>query len=159
MSRAFTCGPGEVPVVIEKLRRELTEAREALGAARAKLADQTAVELAAALEKSPDQRVVAVLEGAGPESLRAIAARLTSRPEAVVLLAGRAPEGLPVLIARGSGSSFGCGAFLKKPGRGRGRPRRRPSRARRGPPARRCADFPALVAAAARVRSARLSGG
>jgi len=145
LSRAFTCGPGEVPVVIDKIRRDLTEAREALGAARAKLADQAAVELAAALEKSPDRRVVAVLEGASPESLRAIAARLTSQPESVVLLAGRAPEGMPVLIARGSGSSFGCGAFLKRlaeaaGGRGGGRPEHAEGRL---PPG---TDFPALVA-------------
>ncbi|WP_224249875.1 alanyl-tRNA editing protein [Hyalangium gracile] len=145
LSRSFTCGPSEVPVVIEKLRRDLTDAREALGAARAKLADQAAVELVAALEKSPDNRVVAVLDGAGPESLRAIAARLTSRPESVVLLAGRAPEGLAVLIARGSGSSFGCGAFLKRlaeaaGGRGGGRPEHAEGRL---PPG---TDFPALVA-------------
>jgi len=62
LSRSFTCGPGEVPVVIDKLRRELMESREALGAARAKLADQAMVELAAALERSPDHRVVAVLD-------------------------------------------------------------------------------------------------
>ncbi|HLL05986.1 MAG TPA: alanine--tRNA ligase-related protein [Myxococcaceae bacterium] len=145
MSRAFTCGPAEVPTVIDKLRRELTEAREALGAARAKLAEQTAVELAAALEKSPEHRVVAVLEGAGPESLRAIAARLTSRPEAVVLLAGRLPEGLAVLIARGSGSTFGCGAFLKKLAEaGKGRGGGRPEHAEGRLPA--DVDFPALVA-------------
>ncbi|MFL5345579.1 MAG: alanyl-tRNA editing protein [Hyalangium sp.] len=145
LSRAFTCGPSEVPVVIDKLRRDLTDTREALGAARAKLADQAAVELAAALEKSPDHRVVAVLDGANPESLRAIAARLTSQPESVVLLAGRAPEGLSVLIARGSGSSFGCGAFLKRlaeaaGGRGGGRPEHAEGRL---PPG---TDFPALVA-------------
>ncbi|GEN11058.1 alanyl-tRNA synthetase [Myxococcus fulvus] len=127
MSRTFTCGPAEVPTVVEKLRRELTEAREALGAARARLAEQTAVELAQALEASADKQVVAVLDGAGPEQLRAVAARLTSRPEAVVFLAGRAPEGLAVLIARGSASAFGCGAFLKRAaeaagGRGGGRP-------------------------------------
>jgi alanyl-tRNA synthetase len=145
LSRAFTCGPGEVPVVIDKLRRELTDAREALGAARGKLADQAAVELAAALEKSPDHRVVAVIDGAGPEALRAIAARLTSQPESVVLLAGRSPEGLAVLLARGSGSSFGCGAFLKRlaeaaGGRGGGRPEHAEGRL---PPG---TDFPGLVA-------------
>ncbi|QSQ24169.1 alanyl-tRNA editing protein [Pyxidicoccus parkwayensis] len=127
MARAFTCGVPEVPTAVDKLRRELTEAREALGAARAKLAEHAAVELAAALDASPDKRVVAVLDGAGPEQLRAVAARLTSRPEAVVLLAGRLPEGMPVLIARGAQSTFGCGAFLKKAaeaagGRGGGRP-------------------------------------
>lgn len=145
MARAFTCGVPEVPTAVDKLRRELAEAREALGAARAKLAEHTAVELAAALDASPDKRVVAVLDGAGPEQLRAVAARLTSRPEAVVLLAGRLPEGMPVLIARGAGSAFGCGAFLKKAaeaagGRGGGRPEHAEGRL---PPG---TDWPALAA-------------
>ncbi|MDC0707151.1 alanyl-tRNA editing protein [Stigmatella sp. ncwal1] len=145
LGRAFTCGPGEVPASIDKLRRELTEAREALGAARARLAEHTAAELVSALEQSPEHRVVAVVDGASPESLRAIAARLTSRPEAVVLLAGQGPEGLPVLIARGSGASFGCGAFLKRlaeaaGGRGGGRPEHAEGRLPLG------TDFPALVA-------------
>ncbi|MBZ4416885.1 alanyl-tRNA editing protein [Myxococcus sp. RHSTA-1-4] len=145
MARAFTCGPLEVPAAVDKLRRELTEAREALGAARARLAEHTAAELAAALAASPDKRVVAVLDGAGPEQLRAVAARLTSRPESVVLLAGRVPDGMPVLIARGAGSTFGCGAFLKKAaeaagGRGGGRPEHAEGRL---PPG---TDWPALVA-------------
>ncbi|MFY1829680.1 alanyl-tRNA editing protein [Myxococcus fulvus] len=145
MSRAFTCGPAEVPTVVEKLRRELTEAREALGAARARLAEHTAVELAQALEASTDQQVVAVLDGAGPEQLRAVAARLTSRPEAVVFLAGRGPDGLAVLIARGSASTFGCGAFLKRAaeaagGRGGGRPEHAEGRLPAG------TDWTALVA-------------
>jgi alanyl-tRNA synthetase len=131
--------------VVDKLRRELTEAREALGAARARLAEASAQELAAALEASPDKRVVAVLEGAGPEQLRAVAARLTSRPDAVVLLAGRTPEGMPVLIARGAASTFGCGAFLKKAaeaagGRGGGRPEHAEGRL---PPG---TDWPAIAA-------------
>ncbi|WP_164002778.1 alanyl-tRNA editing protein [Pyxidicoccus caerfyrddinensis] len=145
MARAFTCGVPEVPTAVDKLRRELTEAREALGAARAKLAEHTAGELAAALDASADKRVVAVLEGAGPEQLRAVAARLTSRPEAVVLLAGRLPEGMPVLITRGASSTFGCGAFLKRAaeaagGRGGGRPEHAEGRL---PPG---TDWPALVA-------------
>lgn len=145
MGRAFTCGAMEVPAAVDKLRRELTEAREALGAARARLAEHTAAELAATLDVSADKRVVAVLDGAGPEQLRAVAARLTSRPEAVVLLAGRAPEGMPVLIARGAGSTFGCGAFLKRAaeaagGRGGGRPEHAEGRL----PA--STDWPALVA-------------
>jgi alanyl-tRNA synthetase len=66
-------------------------------------------------------------------------------PEAVVLLAGSTPEGLSVLITRGSGSAFGCGAFLKKAaeaagGRGGGRPEHAEGRL---PPG---TDWPALVA-------------
>jgi alanyl-tRNA synthetase len=145
LGRAFSSGPRDVPTAVDKLRRDLTEARETLGATRARLAELTATELAAALEQSPDKRVVAVIDGAGPEQLRAIAARLTSRPEAVVLLAGRTPEGMPVLIARGSGSTFGCGAFLKRAaeasgGRGGGRPEHAEGRL----PAH--TDWPALAA-------------
>jgi alanyl-tRNA synthetase len=52
---------------------------------------------------------------------------------------------MPVLIARGSGSSFGCGAFLKRlaaaaGGRGGGRPEHAEGRL---PPG---TDFPTLVA-------------
>ncbi|WNG36386.1 alanyl-tRNA editing protein [Archangium violaceum] len=145
LGRAFSCGPLDVPSSVDKLRRDLTDVRESLGAARAKLAEATAAELATQLEQSPDKRVVAVLEGATPEYLRSVAARLTSRPEAVVLLAGRSPEGLSVLITRGSGSSFGCGAFLKRAaeaagGRGGGRPEHAEGRL---PPG---TDWTALVA-------------
>ncbi|WP_257460265.1 alanyl-tRNA editing protein [Archangium lipolyticum] len=145
LGRAFSCGPLDVPASVDKLRRDLTDVREALGAARAKLAESTAAELATRLEQSPDKRVVAMLEGATPEYLRSVAARLTNRPEAVVLLAGHSPEGLSVLIARGSGSSFGCGAFLKRAaeaagGRGGGRPEHAEGRL---PPN---TDWPALVA-------------
>jgi alanyl-tRNA synthetase len=145
LGRSFSCGPLDVPASVDKLRRDLTEVREALGAARARLAESTAAELAARLEQSADKRVVAVLDGATPEDLRSVAARLTGRPEAVVLLAGRTPEGLSVLIARGSGSSFGCGAFLKRAaeaigGRGGGRPEHAEGRL---PPG---TDWPALVA-------------
>lgn len=145
MGRAFTCGPAEVPTVVEKLRRELTEAREALGAARARLAEHTAVELAAQLDASSDKHLVAVLDGAGPEQLRAVATRLTSHPDAVVFLGGRIADGLAVLISRGAASSFGCGAFLKRAaeaagGRGGGRPEHAEGRL----PA--TTDWPAIVA-------------
>jgi alanyl-tRNA synthetase len=145
LGRAFTCGPNDVPASVDKLRRELTEAREALGATRARLAEHTAAELLATLEKSPEKRVVAVLDGANPDYLRAVAARLTALPEAVALLAGSTPDGLAVLIARGSGSTFGCGAFLKRAaeaagGRGGGRPEHAEGRL---PPG---TDWPALVA-------------
>ena len=146
LGRDFSCGPLDVPASVERMRHNLTEVREALGVARARLADSTAAELAAQLERSSDKRVVAVLEGATPEALRSVAARLTSHPQAVVLLAGRSPEGLAVLVTRGSGSSFGCGAFLKRAaeasgGRGGGRPEHAEGRL---PPQ---TDWPGLVAA------------
>ncbi|MFE8599429.1 alanyl-tRNA editing protein [Archangium violaceum] len=145
LGKSFSCGPLDVPASVDKLRRDLTENREALGAARAKLAESTAAELAAQAGQSPGKPVVAVLDGATPEYLRSVAARLTSQPEAVVLLAGRTPEGLSVLITRGSGSNFGCGAFLKRAaeaagGRGGGRPEHAEGRL---PPT---TDWPAIVA-------------
>ncbi|OJT21399.1 alanyl-tRNA editing protein [Archangium sp. Cb G35] len=145
LGKSFSCGPLDVPASVDKLRRDLTEVREALGAARAKLAESTAAELAAQAEQSPGKPVVAVLDGATPEYLRSVATRLTSRPEAVVLLAGRTPEGLSVLITRGSDSNFGCGAFLKRAaeaagGRGGGRPEHAEGRL---PPT---TDWPAIVA-------------
>ncbi|MCI0572046.1 MAG: alanine--tRNA ligase-related protein [Myxococcaceae bacterium] len=144
LGREFSCGPTDVKVAVDKLRRDLTEAREALGATRSRLADVVVAELAASLEQAPDRPVVAVLDG-GAELLRSVAARLTSRPESVVLLAGRTSEGLAVLVTRGSGSTFACGAFLKRAaeatgGRGGGRPEHAEGRL---PPG---TDWPALVA-------------
>jgi alanyl-tRNA synthetase len=126
LAKDFSCGPLDVPAGVERLRRELTDTREALGAARARLAEGVAEALLAGLEREPGRPAVAVLDG-GADLLRAVAARLTVRPGAVALLAGRTPEGTPVLAARGPGSDFGCGAFLKKAaeaagGKGGGRP-------------------------------------
>jgi alanyl-tRNA synthetase len=145
LGRAFTCGPLDVPGGVDKLRRELGEAREALGQVRSRLADAAAVELAA--QAAATGRAVGVLDG-GPDLLRALATRITAAPEAVAFLAGRGPEGLAVLVARGSASSFDCGAFLKQAaaqagGRGGGRPERAEGRLPAG------ADWPALVAALA----------
>jgi len=145
LGKGFSCAPVEVSAVVEKLRRELTEAREALGQTRSKLAHAAAAELVSALERSADKRVVAVLDDAGPELLRSIAVRLTAVPEAVALLAGRTPEGLAVLVSRGAKSDFNCGAFLKRAaqeagGRGGGRPEHAEGRVPAG------TDWPALVA-------------
>ncbi|MBF5041861.1 alanyl-tRNA editing protein [Aggregicoccus sp. 17bor-14] len=143
LARDFTCGPLEVPAAVDKLRRELTDAREALGLVRARLAEAAAAELLQQLQASPERRCVGVLDG-GAELLRAVAARLGSQERAVVLLAGRTPEGLAVLVARGPGSDFACGAFLKRAaeaagGRGGGRPEAAEGRLPAG------TDWPALV--------------
>ena len=141
LGRGFSCGPLDVGGAIDKLRRELDDAREALGHARAREADALAKELAGAPGPS-----VAVLEGAGPEILRRLAARLTGKEGAEVFLASRSADGLAVVVARGPGASLDCGAFLKRAaaaagGRGGGRPEYAEGRL----PA--SADWPALVAA------------
>jgi alanyl-tRNA synthetase len=147
LGQTFTCGPRDVPAAVEKLRRELADARETLGRVRMRVAESLAVELRLALDQSPDARLVAVLDDASVELLRALAPRLTARPEATVFLAGRVEGGLAVIVSRGSASRFDCGAFLKKAaaaagGRGGGRAEHAEGRL---PPT---ADWPALVAAA-----------
>lgn len=126
LARDFSTGWEAVPAGVEKLRRELGEAREALGAARARLAEAAVAELSRGLAQAADRRVVAEVEG-GPELLRTLAARLTAvHPEVVAVLAGRGPEGRAVVVARGTGSGFDCGAFVQRlaaatGGRGGGR--------------------------------------
>ena len=146
LGKAFTCGALDVPGGVAKLERELAESREALGHARGKLAAAVAVELVA--QAAATGRAVAVLDDAGVDLLRALGTRLTAQPDVVAFLAGRGPDGLSVLVARGAGSSFDCGAFLKRAaaqsgGRGGGRPERAEGRLPAG------ADWPALVAALA----------
>jgi alanyl-tRNA synthetase len=145
LGKAFTCGPRDVPTAVEKLRRELGDAREALGHARGRLADAAATDLAAAAAADPDHRAVAVLDDTGVEILRRIAGRVTVTPAAVAFLASRIDGGLAVMISRGAASRFDCGAFLKRVaaaagGRGGGRPEHAEGRL----PA--DADWPALVA-------------
>jgi alanyl-tRNA synthetase len=127
LGRGFTCGPRDVPGAVDKLRRELTLAREALGRARSQIAEAAAAELEAAARESPDHRAIAVLDDASVELLRAIARRITAHPEATSFLAARVDGGVAAMVSRGSGSTFDCGAFLKRAakaagGRGGGRP-------------------------------------
>jgi alanyl-tRNA synthetase len=145
LGRAFTCGPMDVPAGVDKLRRELGESRDALGIVRSRLADSIGAALCETARETG--RAVAVLDEAGPDLLRALATRITGAPSAVAFLAGRSADGLAVLVARGSASTFDCGGFLKKAaaqsgGRGEGRPERAEGRLPRD------ADWPALVAAA-----------
>jgi len=147
LGKAFTCGPRDVPTAVEKLRRELGDAREALGHTRGRLADAAATDLAAAAATDPDHRAIAVFDDTGVEILRRIAGRVAATPAAVAFLASRSDSGLAVMISRGPASRFDCGAFLKRVaaaagGRGGGRPEHAEGRL----PA--DADWPALVATA-----------
>jgi alanyl-tRNA synthetase len=148
LSRELTCGPEAIPTAIQKLRRDVTEAREALGRARSRAAEAFAGELLARAVAKGESHIVAVLEDASVDLLRSVAARITAHPTAVALLAGRAPDGTPVLLARGpSATSPDCGALLKRiaaaaGGRGGGKPDRAEGRL---PPG---VDWEALVASA-----------
>lgn len=148
LSRELTCGPEGIPVAIQKLRRDVADAREALGRARSRAAEAAAGELLARAVARGETHVIAVIEDATVELLRSVAARITAHPTAVALLAGRAPDGTPVLITRGaSATSPDCGALLKRiaaaaGGRGGGKPDRAEGRLPAG------IDWESLVAAA-----------
>lgn len=143
LGRGFTCAPRDVPVAIDKLRRELDAARETLGATRAELAGAIAERILVA--HAGEGPIIATLAGAPIELVRAVAARITAEPDRVALLAGRGEDALMVLAARGAGSRFECGAFVKKiaaaaGGRGGGRPEHAEGRLPKE------ADFDALAA-------------
>jgi alanyl-tRNA synthetase len=144
LAQELSSGPHDVPAAVEKLRRELHATREALGQARARLAHQAADEIIGTARAEGREMVIAQLEDAPAELLRAVAKRVAEQPRAVAMLAGRDEEGAPVVVARGSASDFDCGNFLKRAaqaagGRGGGRPERAEGRI----PAN--VDWPALV--------------
>jgi alanyl-tRNA synthetase len=116
-----------VPAAIHKLKRELGEARESLGETRARLAERVAEELVDGARSRGEMRVVAAFEEGDVAFLRAVAKRITTEAGFVALLAARGEGGQQVLAARGAGSDFDCGSFLKRiaaahGGRGGGRP-------------------------------------
>ena len=144
LAQELSSGPHDVPAAVEKLRRELLATREALGQARARLAQRAADEIIGAAQAEGRDMVIAQLDDASAELLRAVAKRVTELPQAVAILAGRDEEGAPVVVARGSASGFDCGGFLKRAaqaagGRGGGRPERAEGRI----PAN--VDWPSLV--------------
>lgn len=125
----FTCGLHDVRAAVERLRSELQSTRDALGDVRARWAEGVADRLLGKASAAGSSRVALALEGEPVETLRALGQRLTAREGVVAFLASRVDDGLLVLIARGSGSGFDCGAWLKRAaaahqGRGGGRPER-----------------------------------
>ncbi|MEI8258366.1 MAG: alanyl-tRNA editing protein [Deltaproteobacteria bacterium] len=150
LARELTCGVSEVKTGLDRLRRELADAREALGLSRAQLAEHAAASLWLAAQAAGSTRVVATFDEGGTEFLRAVGARVTSHPGAIAMLSARSADGLAVLVARGEGSTFDCGAFLKRAaaasgGRGGGRVDRAEGKVPTG------ADWAALVAQHAEV--------
>ena len=146
LARELTCGPEDVPAGIEKLRRELDEARQALGRVRGRVASVIADALVKATLARGERAVIGVIEDASLDLVRAVAGRITAEGDLVALLAGEADGGTIVLAARGPASDFDCGAFLKRAalaagGRGGGRPERAEGRLPAG------IDWPAIAAA------------
>jgi alanyl-tRNA synthetase len=140
LAAGFTCAPAEVAAAVDKLRRDLAGARDALKDGRERLAELTANALV--VGEGP---VVACVPG-DAELLRAIAARVTGAGRDA-LLAAASPDGVAVLFARAAGSALDCGKLLgalakQTGGRGGGRPERAEGRF----PAEIATQWPALVA-------------
>ncbi len=109
---------------IDKLRSQLDAARQEHGVTRGLLAREIAREA-----PSGEGPVVLVLDEGGAELARAVAARPAEMPVAGAIVGARTPEGLSVVVARGSSASFDSGGLLKQlatntGGRGGGRPER-----------------------------------
>lgn len=146
LARQFTCGPGDVGVAVDKLRRELGEARNELGDLRSRWARSVGAGLLAAAQPGAtgERRVIAVFDDLPAELVRALATAFGTSEGALAFLAARGPDGISAVVARGSGVTFDCGAFLRRAcaaggGRGGGRPERAEGRL----PA--SADWTALV--------------
>jgi alanyl-tRNA synthetase len=129
LSRELTCGPPEVPAALAKLRRELTEAREALGQARTRLAAAAAAELIARTRASAQTLAVQSFDGVDADFARAVAKRLATEPGLAAIIGAAGTEGTHVVVVRGPGVDLDCGALLKRlaascGGRGGGNPDR-----------------------------------
>lgn len=125
VGRELRCPPLEVPAAISRLRRETEGARLALGAARARLTDVAARELAARARAEGTKRVVATFDDADVDFLRAVARPLAAAG-LLAFLSASTGEGQHVVVAGGGDPPFDCGAFLKRAaaatgGRGGGR--------------------------------------
>lgn len=149
LGRELSCDPLLAPQGVAKLREELASSRDSLGKTRGRLAEA----IAAGLSASPSEGgpLVALIEDATVELLRSIATRLTADPKAAVVLGGRAPDGVSVLVTRGSAAALDCGALLKRiasaaGGRGGGRKEHAEGRLPAG------ADFDGAVRAALNER-------
>ena len=131
LARSFTCGIGEVPAAIGKLRADLKARTDAMAVARGELMQLLAERLLAAHPVDPlGTRIVVTREGDDLATLRALAGALTRRADVVAFVASRDASGDQLLvIERGASVAFDAGAWFKQHvvaagGRGGGRPER-----------------------------------
>lgn len=147
LARDMTCGPTDVPAAIDKLRSELSAARDAARAYGAELARFLAAELVRVATARGETHVVATLPLAGVEPLRAAGAAIATGLRGAALLAAPASDGLLVLATRHPEHDLDCGKLLRAiaasaGGRGGGKPEHAEGRLPVG------ADFLALAKAA-----------
>lgn len=130
IAKDLSCGTDGIVAQLEKIRVERSEARELAG----RLGSEWAALAADAIARNDEQVVVRVLD-VPVEAIRHLGAALTKEGERVVILAARSGEEAHLLVTRGPGSSFDCGAYVKRAaaaagGKGGGRPERAEGRVR-----------------------------
>ncbi|HLL24881.1 MAG TPA: alanyl-tRNA editing protein [Kofleriaceae bacterium] len=106
LATQFSCGPGEVPAAIDKLRRDAESTAAELASMRSRIASLVIAQLGDA------PRVVAEIPG-DAELVRSIAAKLTSAGRDA-LLAAPDDAGTHVVLFRAPGSMLDCGALWKQ---------------------------------------------
>jgi alanyl-tRNA synthetase len=143
LASQFSCGPAEVPLAVDKLRRDVEAATGEATQLRSRLATAIIAQLPA------DGAVIAQLP-VDAELLRSIAAKLAGSGRDAILSTADASgdAGATVILMRATGSPLDCGALWKKlaarhGGRGGGRADRADGKL---PAA--LADWPAAVAEA-----------
>jgi len=146
LARDFTCGMLDVGGAVGKVRAELKARMDALSSTRGELVELLAERVLAAHPADPSgtTRIVLVRERDDVAMLRTLAGRLATRADVVAFCAApdaggdKGEPGLTVVVQRGAGARFDCGAWLKRVaaahgGRGGGRPERAEGRLPAGP--------------------------
>lgn len=147
LARDMTCGPGDVPAAVDRLRTELGAARDAARRLGAELAERLGAELAEDARSRGEASVIAVLPFSSVDLLRSAGAAAASRLTGAALVAGPAEDGLVVIVTRHAEARLDCGKTVRAitsagGGRGGGRPEHAEGRLPAG------ADFVALARAA-----------
>ncbi len=133
LARDLTCGLLDVGAGVAKLRKDLEIARDVLGSTRGELLELVAERVLAAHPPDPSGATIVALIRPKDDlgMLRALAGRLTARPDVVAICAALDPGGedLAIVVQKGASAPFDCGAWLKQKaqatgGRGGGRPER-----------------------------------
>jgi len=133
LAKELTCGPLDVGAAVAKLQADLKQRGDALSSARGELLEVLAKDILAQRPPSPSGTTVIHVPRATDDvaMLRSLAGKLASaRPDVVAVCSAPDAEGaLLVVVQRGVGASFDCGAWLKvlaqrTGGRGGGRPER-----------------------------------
>ena len=139
LATQFSCGPGEVPLAIDKLRASSVAATAEITALRGRLADAIVATF------TGSGTVVAAVPG-DVEVLRSVAAKLANSGRDAIVCAPD-DSGAAVVLFRAAGSQLDCGALWKQlaarcGGRGGGKAERAEGRV-----ATPVADWPGLIAA------------